>query len=106
NVTPELADAAWDLVRRDPHRPFEGPRTILPPAHVEHKRPLRDQSQRDLRVYPAADGPKRRTQVETTRRRTHQSRLTRGRASPGSASKSGSKITCAFCSCAHDTAPL
>src|SRR5438067_1185110 len=40
NVTPELDDAAWDLVRRDPHRPFEGPRTILPPAHVEHKRPL------------------------------------------------------------------
>src|SRR5207249_226580 len=64
------------------------------------------QPQRDLRVDAAADGPKRRTEVETTRRRTHQSRLTRGRASPGSASKSGSKITRAFCSCAHDTAPL
>jgi hypothetical protein len=70
NVTPELADAARDLVRRDPHRPFERPRTILPPAHIEHERPLRDQPQRDLRVDPTADGPNRRTKVETTRRRT------------------------------------
>jgi len=61
DVTPELSDAARDLVRRDPQRAFERPRTILMPAHVEHKRSLRDEPQCNLPVEPTAHWSERRT---------------------------------------------